>query len=164
MDKAFLDKLTDIYSISYEEANSLIAHMEPICFKKGSFVVREGQRNSNLYILRSGVIRSFRAYDGEESALWFASEGEVLIQVWGYCKDAPSEENFECETDCELLVISKTQINELCSKSLEFANLFRRIFESHSLIMEEFLIFFSDNKSAEQRYLAMIKQIGRAHV
>ena len=158
MENRFIEKLSDIYSLSHSDIEVLISHMTPVSFSKGDFMVREGQRNSNFYILKSGVIRSFRENEGEEIALWFASAGEVIIQVWGYCKDAPSEENFECETSCELYAISKAEIDTLCSESLHFSNMIRRIFESHSMIMEEFLLFFADHKSAEQRYLAMLKR------
>ena len=158
MKDKFLDTLADIYSVSCQEIESLVPYMELTSFSKGEYIISEGQRCSNLYFIKSGVIRSFRECDGEETTLWFASQGEVVIQVWGYCKGSASQENFECETDCELYVIPKFQIDILCGQSLNFANLFRRIFESHSMIMEEFLIFFADNKSAQERYLAMIKR------
>ena len=132
--------------------------MSSVSYSKGEFIVREGERNQNLYIIKSGVVRSFKNYDGEEVALWFASSGEIIIQVWGYCKGSVSQENFECETDCQMYVISKEKINSLCKESIKFANMIRTIFENHSMIMEEFLIFFADNKSAEERYLAMIKR------
>ncbi len=158
MTKKYIDKLSKIYSIPNKDIELLISHMKPIKLAKGEFIVKEGKRNNNLYIVKKGVIRSFRNNDGEEIALWFASEGEVVIQVWGYCKGATSEENLECETDCELYYISKDEIDNLCNTSLIFSNMVRTIFESHSMIMEEFLIFFADNKSAEERYLAMIKR------
>ena len=108
--------------------------------------------------MEQGVIRAFRENDAEEVALWFAAEGEVVLQVWGYCRDLPSEENFQCETDCLLHVISNKEIERLCSESLHFANMIRILFQNHAMLMEDFLIFFADNKSAEERYLSMLKR------
>ena len=158
MNEKFIETFSGIYSLQHSDVELLFSHMKTVRYSKGDFIVKEGQRNSNLYIVKSGVIRSFRDNDGEEFALWFASVGEVIIQVWGYSKATASEENFECETDCELFVISKAEIDELCENSLQFCNIIRTIFENHAVVMEEFLLFFADNKSAEQRYLAMLKR------
>ena len=112
MIKDFRDKLSEIYSISLSNIDMLLSHMKIEKFSKGDFNMREGQYKRNLYIIKKGVIRSFRENDGEEFSLWFASEGEVVIQVWGYCKNHPSQENFECETDCELYMISKKETED----------------------------------------------------
>ena len=127
----FKEKLSDKYSISIEQIEMLLNVMTPLKFKKGDFVVREGERNSTLYILKSWVWRSFRLNDGEEMTLWFADQGEFVFGMWGYAEDALSQTNIEIETDSEAFSISKARIDELCSSSLEMANLIRRIFESH---------------------------------
>ena len=91
--------LSATYGLPMDDIELLLSHTSAIKFAKGDFIVRKGGRNNNLYLVEQGVIRAFRENDAEEVALWFAAEGEVVLQVWGYCRDLPSEENFQCETD-----------------------------------------------------------------
>ena len=132
--------------------------MDLVEFKKGDYVVREGERNTNFYILKSGVWRSFRMNDGEEMTLWFASEGDCVFAIWGYTNDGISQTTIEIEAESSALVVSKNRIDELCHKSIEMANLIRTIFENHALWAENFLIFFADHVSAQQRYQAIMQK------
>ena len=156
--KMFLDKLSKEYALSVEQIELLLAEMQPVAFRKGEFVVREGERNSHLYILKSGVWRNFSINDGEEMTLWFASMGEFVFPVWGYAYNQPSKTTIEVESDSEAYAISKQRIDELCATSLTMANLIRTVFEHHAFWMENFLLFFADNVSAQQRYLAIMQK------
>ena len=156
--KTYKDKLNREYALTAVQLENLIAEMQPVHFDKGTFVVCEGERNDHLYILKSGVWRNFRMNDGEEMTLWFASEGEFVFPVWGYAYNEPSKTTIEVEADSEGFAISKKRINELCATSLDMANLFRTVFEHHAFWMENFLLFFADNVSAEQRYLAIMQK------
>ena len=154
----FEKNLYNIYTLSNIEIDLLLSYMDLKSYKKGDILIKEGTKDNNLYIIKTGVIRAFRYNNGEEIALWFASCGEIVIPLWGYCRNDISAENIEFETDCQLYSISKTKINDLCNKFILIANLFRKIFENHALVMEEFLLFFADNKLAEERYIAMMKR------
>ena len=66
MEKELLNKISSIYSISNDEIELLVSYMSSVSYSKGEFIVREGERNQNLYIIKSGVVRSFKNYDGEE--------------------------------------------------------------------------------------------------
>lgn len=154
----YKEKLSKEYALSIEQIERLLDEMTSINFRKGEFVVSEGERNNHLYILKSGVWRNFRLNEGEEMTLWFASLGEFVFPVWGYAYDEPSKTTIEVEADSEAFMISKKRINELCSESLEMANLFRTVFEHHAFWMENFLLFFADHVSAQQRYLAIMQK------
>lgn len=108
--------------------------------------------------VRRGIVRSFIYRDGEPQTVWFAAEGEFVMQIWGYVRCGASRENIEAVTDCELLAISKVEIDRLCNESLEFSNIVRRLFEGHAAMMEDFTLFFMLNASAEERYLALMRK------
>ena len=74
-----IDKLSKEYALTVEQIELLLGEMQPVSFRKGDFVVCEGERNTHLYILKSGVWRNFRMNDGEEMTLWFASYGEFVF-------------------------------------------------------------------------------------
>ena len=155
---SLIDKQSKEYALTVEQIEVLLDERQAVTFRKGEFVVREGERNTHLYILKSGVWRNFRMNDGEEMTLWFASQGEFVFPVWGYAYDQPSKTTIEVEWDSEAFAISKQRIDELCATSLIMANLVRTVFEHHAFWMENFLLFFADNVSAQQRYLAIMQQ------
>lgn len=154
----FLDKLCDTYSLSKASAQTLLEKMELIVIHKGEFIVREGERNNNLYILKHGICRAFRYNDGEEVTMWFAMEGELVCPVWGYVANTASQENIEVEDETEAYVLSKERIDELCATSLEMSNIIRTLFERQLYIVEEYLLFWADNMSAKQRYVTIMKK------
>lgn len=156
--ETYKEKLCREYALTIQQADSLLAEMELVHFKKGEFVVREGERNTNLYVIKNGVWRSFRMNDGEEMTLWFAAEGECVFAIWGYTSEGISQTNIEIEADSTAYVISKRRIDELCNTSLHMSNLIRTIFEYHALWAENFLLFFADHVSAQQRYQAIMKK------
>lgn len=154
----YISKLCEIYALSEHEVQILIGQMESVTFQKGDFVVREGERNSNLHLIKSGIWRASRNNDGNEFTLWFACEGEFVFQIWGYTRNSASKEFIESETDSEAMVISKRQLDDLCGSSIEIANVVRKLFEQHALLMENYLLFFADNIGAEERYLTLLKK------
>ena len=48
--ESFKDKLCKEYALTVEQADLLISEMNQMDFKKGDYVVREGERNTNFYI------------------------------------------------------------------------------------------------------------------
>ncbi len=153
----FRKKLCETYSLSIEESDLLLSKMDSCIIPKKDFLVREGECNNKLYIIKRGVLRAFRNNDGEEIALWFAGLGEMIIPVWGYCLNGVSQHSIEAESEIDTYYITKQEIDKLCSESLQFANIIRKMFEHHSMIMENYLLFFADNQSAEERYLSLLK-------
>ena len=154
----FRTKLCETYALTESELDFLLAQMTPCTILKNDFMVRAGERNTKLYLIKSGVLRAFRHNEGEEVALWFASEGEMVASVWGYCLNAVSQHSIEAESDVEAYCISKQKLDKLCSESILAANLIRKMFEQHALIMENYLLFFADNQSAEERYLSVLRE------
>ena len=73
--QSFIEKVSKDYALTLQQTETLLSYMKPVEFQKGDFIVREGERNTNFYIIESGVWRSFRMNDGEEMTLWVAAEG-----------------------------------------------------------------------------------------
>ncbi len=156
--EAYKEKLCQEYALSPQQAEELLSKMEVIHFKKGDFVVREGERNTNLYIIKSGLWRCFRMNDGEEVTLWFAAEGECVFPIWGYTNAGASKTFIEAENESLAYYLPKKSVDELCANSLTMANTIRTIFENHALWVENFLLFFADHNNAAQRYQALIER------
>lgn len=81
---AFIQKFCEKYSLPIALSLQLLDNMEKFTFRKGDFLVQEGGRNSNFYIVSKGIWRGHYLNDGVDVSVWFASEGEAIFSSWGY--------------------------------------------------------------------------------
>lgn len=97
---AFVRKFCEKYSLPITVSLQLLEKMEKFSFRKGDFLVQEGERNSNFYIISKGIWRGHYLNDGADVSVWFASEGEAVFSSWGYIENTPSLVSIEamCET------------------------------------------------------------------
>lgn len=75
---AFIQKFCEKYSLPIALSLQLLDNMEKFTFHKGDFLVQEGGRNSNFYIVSKGIWRGHYLNDGVDVSVWFASEGEAI--------------------------------------------------------------------------------------
>lgn len=83
---AFIQKFCEKYSLPIALSLQLLDNMEKFTFRKGDFLVQEGGRNSNFYIVSKGIWRGHYLNDGVDVSVWFASEGEAIFSSWGMWK------------------------------------------------------------------------------
>ena len=87
---AFIQKFCEKYSLPIALSLQLLDNMEKFTFHKGDFLVQEGGRNSNFYIVSKGIWRGHYLNDGVDVSVWFASEGEAIFSSWGYVENTVS--------------------------------------------------------------------------
>lgn len=155
--KTFSEILHEKYGLSASESEQLLAQMERLTYRKGEHIVREGERNSSLYLVAQGIWRGHYLRDGADISLWFASEGDTLFSSWSYVADRPSLTSIEAMSDSTVFRISKQKMETFFSSSIAFANIGRVIFERQFLDMENWMIN-GGAAQAKQRYLALLEQ------
>lgn len=153
-----IEKLSRNYRLDARIVAKLFTYMEERTFMKGEYVVPFHKRDSNLYVVKEGIWRSFRLNDGKEYTVWFATESTIAFSIWGYFSNQPSLVCIESETDSTAYFISKSRLDELCRESLELSNLIRQIFECHALEVENDMLIFSDHTKSRERYLSIMKR------
>ena len=154
---AFKEKFGNRYNLSASSIHSLLACMEVVRFKKKEIIVREGTRNDNFYLVKTGIWRGHYLKDGVDMTIWFATEGEAAFSVWGYVDHTYSQISIESMCDSVAYRISGAMLNELFSSSIELANLGRRLMEHQFLSLENWLIS-AGSPRAKERYLTLIKE------
>lgn len=155
--KTFSEILHEKYGLSASESEQLLAQMERLTYRKGEHIVREGERNSSLYLVAQGIWRGHYLRDGVDISLWFASEGDTLFSSWSYVADRPSLTSIEAISDSTVFRISKQKMETFFASSIAFANIGRIIFERQFLDMENWMIN-GGAAQAKQRYLALLEQ------
>ena len=75
--EAFIEKFSRKYNLPAADCLRLIGLMERRVFRKGECVVRQGERNSDFYVVSRGIWLGRYCNDGADVSVWFAGEGEA---------------------------------------------------------------------------------------
>jgi len=101
----------------------LIAHLRKIVkrkeFKKGEFMLMEGQTSNYIYFLESGLVRIYNA-DVKEITTWILPEGHLFMSVSSFFRQHPSLENIVALEDCVCWCISFRELEEILELFPEF--------------------------------------------
>ena len=124
---------------------------------KGELTVKDGERNTNLYILKKGIWRAYYMIDGTESSLWFAGTGEIAFSSWGYVNNEISQVNIESVNESTAYYIAKPDLEELFNSSIELSNFGRKIFEQEILFIDGYTLAYG-TPSAKERYLTLMEE------
>lgn len=151
------EKIAEHFAVSGQEIRLLLKDAEKISFTPKDIVVHEREINSNLYFITQGVWRAYTFKDGVEVTLWFISEGEMALSVWGYTSNLPSHLTLEVVTDSEAYCLSRSKLEQLFQSSISLANLGRKILENFMLEIEVAWLD-SYNRTALERYVTLLEK------
>lgn len=153
----FLEKFSRKYSLPETLCERLFGRMERLVFRKGECVIREGERDYNLYVVSRGIWLGHYLHDGIDVSLWFAGEGEAIFSTRSYVADLPAQISIEAMCDAELYALSKADLEAFFAESIEAANFGRRLFEELFLDLENWQLAGGAPR-AEERYRALMEE------
>ena len=139
-----------------EEIEVLSQMMTIKTFKKGSFLLKEGQVSSHVYYNLKGCVREYYLKDGEEKTISFYTEGDAVSSTRSFVLQVPSKHYLECIEDTTLTVMSY-------KNDLEFKKLFPRLATICYTKTEEELGVYQDItaeymvSTPEERYLKLVE-------
>ena len=133
--EVFIEKFCRRYNLSETDVKALTEQMQEVRFRKKEAIVIEGERNSNLYLIKEGIWRGHYLKDGTDTTIWFASVGEIAFSI----------------------SIPRHLLTKLFDSSLGLANLGRRLMEQQLLTTENWLLS-NDSPRAKERYLTLIRE------
>jgi len=133
-----MQQLFDFLNAIAALSPALRVHIERILvrkeFKKGEFIVREGQICGYIFFLESGLVRIYNTTSSKEVTTWFLKEGNLFISVDSFFGQWPSLENITAMEDCVCWGISFRQLEEILEKFLEFQ-------KHHGMILRNYYMF-----------------------
>ena len=131
-------------------------YFESVQFSKNQVIEEEGKIPGYLYFVVSGFVRLFHYNDnGDEITTHINCPPGFITSYGNFINQAKSAENLECITDCELLRITKTNLDLLTQNSTAFKDFSISVFQQ-SLTYNENRSKELATLSAEQRYLKLI--------
>lgn len=115
MSNPIIDFFEQQWKLSNEEKEAL--KQIPIEeFKKGTVLLREGDRKQLCYFVLKGCVREYVLKDGEEKTTNFFTEFQVLFDPEVYSEGKPSKYYWVCEEDCLLTFGSPESEAEMYDK------------------------------------------------
>jgi CRP-like cAMP-binding protein len=156
MQDLLFDFISKYISLTEDEKNAIVSIDIFRSFKKGTTLLKEGQKSNDGYFVLKGCIRTYYIIGGEEKTTAFYTEMEALTPPCVINKD-PSEYYISCVEDTILIISTPDMETEMFSKFPKFESLCR-------ILAEEYLakqqINFDEFKtsSPEQRYLNLLQK------
>jgi CRP-like cAMP-binding protein len=155
MKNILFDFISKYVSLTDDEKNALLSLDIFRSIKKGTTLLKEGQKSKDSYFVLKGCIRTYYIIDGEEKTTAFYTEMDALTP---HCviNKAPSEYFISCVEDSILTVSNSDMEVEINSKFPKFEIMCRKLSEE---LLAKQQINFDEFKTStpEQRYLNLLQ-------
>ena len=131
-------------------------YFEPVLFPKKCILEEEGKIPKYVYFVVSGFVRLFHYNDkGDEVTTHINCPPGFITSYVNFINQVKSNENVACVTECELLRITRNNLDVLTQQSTAF--------KDFSILIFQQSLAYNENRSnelatlpAEQRYQKLI--------
>lgn len=146
--------LSKYVTLTEDEKNAIVSLDIFHSVKKGTILLKEGQKSKESYFVLKGCIRTYYEIDAEEKTTAFYTEMEALTPPC-VISQTPSEYYVSCTEDCILLISDSDMEAEVNAKFPKFESLCKKL--SEELLAKERMDFDEfKTSSPEQRYLNLL--------
>jgi CRP/FNR family transcriptional regulator, anaerobic regulatory protein len=154
------DQLLNLISqkVTLEDSDKKLfeKHFEPVLIPKNRIIEAEDKVPKYLYFVVSGFMRLFHYNDlGDEVTTHINCPPGFLTSYSSFVGQTKSNENVECITECELLRITKNDLDFLVQNSLALKDFSIWVFQQ-SITYNENRSKDLANLTAEQRYKKLV--------
>ncbi|MBW3544367.1 MAG: Crp/Fnr family transcriptional regulator [Bacteroidetes bacterium] len=154
MEKELFNFLSRHIDLSDEE-KQMFTEMDLFkSYKKGYYLLKEGQIAKTFFFVIKGCVRTFYSKDGEEKTTAFYLEEDSIMPESLETKE-PSKYTIKCEEDCTLLIASPEMEASVFIKYPKFESLCRVLSEKQNAKIQARYDEFVTS-SPEERYLNLI--------
>jgi CRP-like cAMP-binding protein len=156
MQNLLFNFLSKYVTLTEEEKNAIVSLDIFHSVKKGTILLKEGQKSKESYFVLKGCIRTYYEIDAEEKTTAFYTEMEALTPPC-VITQTPSEYYVSCTEDCILLISNSDMEAEVNAKFPKFESLCKKL--SEELLAKERMDFDEfKTSSPEQRYLNLLEK------
>lgn len=132
-------------------------YFEPVIYPKNRIIEEENKIPKYLYFVVSGFVRLFHYNEkGDEVTTHINCPPGFITSYSNFINQSRSNENLECITECELLRITKSNLDTLTLQSAAFKDFSISVFQQ-SLTYNEIRSNELATLTAEQRYQKLIE-------
>lgn len=151
-----LNLISQKVTLSDSDKKYFEKYFEPVLLPKNRIIEYEGKVPKYLYFIVSGFMRLFHYNDlGDEVTTHINCPPGFLTSYSCFISQTNSTENVECITECELLRITKNDLDFLVQNSLALKDFSISVFQQ-SITYNENRSKDLANLTAEQRYIKLV--------
>ena len=155
MENQLFEFISQYIILTQQEKDALIELDLFKHFKKGAYLLKEGQYSDNSFFLLKGCVRSFYVIDGEEKTTEFYTEMEAIEPSCVVSKKT-SEYNLVCVED-SFIAVSNSGMEALIFEKFPKFETMCRVFSAQQLAQNQQSFDEFKTSSPEQRYLHFLK-------
>lgn len=112
------------FSMDTPAMEKVLDSMTEVCLRRGEALTLSGQMDTNMYIIRKGIIR-LSYFDGmKEKTFAFGTPGSLFTQLHCYYMRLPAFFQGDASTDAVVMKISKEKFDGLLAESEELTRWF----------------------------------------
>ena len=152
MPKEFEHSLQTFFKLSSEQLVIVSKFFKPLTLEKNTLILKADQYCDKLIFIKSGIIREYLySPDGKDVTKWIATPGYFMLDLGSFMFNYPARCNFETLTNCELLVLHKSDYAQLHEAIPEWVHLEKLFIAKCFMVLEERVITHL-SMNTEERY------------
>lgn len=156
MKKKFVDYFSRITPLTPEEQAGIAESMQTRTYKKGEFLLKEGQTSVSTYFILEGCVREYILSDGYEKTTNFFTEEQWAISLNSFTPQNTSNHNWVCVENTTVVVGDEKKAQDIFKKFPRFETISRTIMEAAFAEYRDALTSYHTD-SPEQRYLKLLE-------
>lgn len=152
-----IKKISNYISLNQEDIDLIHSLFQYKTIEKGTSVIEIGKHTNKAFFINAGYLRYYKILEsGEDLIVHLYTPNNFAASLNGFFLDRRSEEELQAITDCELLHITKSDLDKLYSTSPKWQCFGRKLMEDFLIEKEERI---SDQLSltAQEKYLKLLK-------
>jgi CRP/FNR family transcriptional regulator, anaerobic regulatory protein len=152
MDNAFEKYIQSYFGIPAETVTEIVSYFRPQSLAKGDFFLKEGANCDKMGFVQSGIMREYLIDEqGREVTKWISTQGYFVVDIAGFLFQSPARWNLQALSDCELLVIQKSDYARIGQKVPQWPELEKMFIARCFTILEQRIVTHL-SLSSEERY------------
>ncbi len=150
-------KISEVISLNRNDNELIETCFKPLHVAKHVSLIEQGKSVREAFFINSGYIRYYKFLDsGEEMIIHLYAPNNFATSLNSFFSGTPAEEMMETLTDCDLLTITKDDLEKLYSTNQKWQYFGRRLMEGF-LIEKEQRIIDQLSLSGQQKYLKLLE-------
>nr|WKN37428.1 Crp/Fnr family transcriptional regulator [Tunicatimonas sp. TK19036] len=157
MEEKILEYIAKYVPLTAEEQASILKDVPYKTFKKGTYILKQGQISKECYFNIQGLVRQYELIEGEEKTTYFYSEGEAIVAFESAAKEIPCQYNWVCEEDTVLVIGRIDGIEDAYNRNPKL-EVMSKLFIGQEFGKYQDLSSSLITLSPEQRYLRLLEK------
>jgi CRP-like cAMP-binding protein len=153
MFEVFFSQVKDKVLLSEAEQKLVKTFFSPKKIRKRQYLLQEGNICKHLAFVEKGLLRSYNVDEkGIEHMIHFAWEGWWMADMLSFLSIEPSTYHIDAIEDSELLLISRSDFEDMLLEVPVMERFFRILFQNN-IISKERRLISSISNSAEEKFI-----------